>query len=94
MEDLYSCAVSATDRNGKTVYLEVYFGPSGNAIGGNDEGEEAAKELRDWIQEAKPSDYKMECVYEDLGIKVTYSVKDRIPVYKDEIPEDMMEEFM
>ena len=26
MEDLYSCAVSATEENGETVYLEIYFG--------------------------------------------------------------------
>lgn len=94
MEDLYSCAVSAIAENGETVYLEIYFGPSGNAIGGNDGGKKAAEELREWIQKAEPADFKMGCVYEDVGVSVTYSVKDGVPVYESEMPEDMMEEFL
>ena len=40
-EDLYSKAVSAEDKDGNMIYLEVYYGPSGPAIGGDVRDEES-----------------------------------------------------
>lgn len=93
MEDLYSCAVSAIGEDGNTVYLEIYYGPSGNAIGGNNAGKKAAEELREWIQEAEPADYRMECVYEDIGASVVYSVKDGVSAYETQMPEGILDLF-
>ena len=67
-EALLSYVVAAEDEAGEVIYLEVYFGPSGPAIGGS-EGEnydKAAKELEDVIRNIEPIDYECECIYYDM----------------------------
>ena len=58
LEEQYSYCISAA-RDGKTVYLEVYSGSSGPAIGGeqNKDSRDAAHELIALIQQAEAADY-------------------------------------
>ena len=91
-EDLFSKVVSAEDKDGNVVYLEVYYGPSGPAIGGDiadENAQRAAKALVDYIMQAKPKDFEYVSVYEDLDVTVRMGVKDGAPYYDSEFPEDM-----
>lgn len=67
-EALLSYVVAAEDASGEVIYLEVYFGPSGPAIGGSagENYDRAAKELEDVIRSIEPIDYECECIYFDL----------------------------
>lgn len=91
-EDLYSKVVSAEDKDGNVVYLEVYYGPSGPAIGGDiadENAQRAAKALVDYIMQVKPKDFEYVSVYEDLDVTVRMGVKDGVPYYESEFPEGM-----
>ena len=92
-EDLYSKAVCAEDKEGNVIYFEVYYGPSGPAIGGADRHDEvirkAADELAEVIMAAEPKDFEYKSVYGDLGITVRMGVKDGKPYYESDIPEDL-----
>lgn len=91
-EDLFSKVVCAEDKDGNVVYLEVYYGPSGPAIGGDDADEQAqkaAKELVDYIMQAEPEDFEYVSVYEDFDVTVRMGVKDGKPYYESEIPEGL-----
>jgi len=89
-EALLSYVVAAEDEAGEVIYLEVYFGPSGPAIGGS-EGEnydKAAKELEDVIRNIEPIDYECECIYYDmcdLGGDTIMGTKDGKGYYRVEI---------
>lgn len=88
-EDLLSYVVAAEDKNGKIIYLEVYYGPSGPAIGGLD-GEEyilAANELEKIIMAAKPTDFEIESTYEDVGVTIKMGVKHGRPYYDNIFPD-------
>lgn len=76
-EDLISHAVAAENENGDIIYLEVYYGPSGPAIGGQDgeNFEEAAKELEDIIRNTVPVDFECSSVYEDVGVSIRMGTK-------------------
>ncbi len=92
-EDLYSKAVCAEDKEGNVIYFEVYYGPSGPAIGGADSRDEvirkAADELAEVIMAAEPKDFEYKSVYEDLGVTVRMGVKDGKPYYESDVPEDL-----
>lgn len=83
-ENMFGCAVAATDEEGHTVYLEVYYGPSGPAIGGGDSLEErrAAFALDLAITKAKPRDYTWKGIYPDTFTTVRMGVKDGEPYYE------------
>lgn len=83
-ENLCSWAVKATNEAGAEVYLEIYYGSGGPAIGGksDEESKKAAEELVEIIKEAEPSDFHYESIYEDFGVKVEMGVKDGVPYYK------------
>lgn len=92
-ENLFSKAVSAEDKNGNTVYLEIYYGPSGPAIGGDVSSEEcrkAADELAEFIMSAEPKDFEYKSVYEDFGVTVTMGVENGKPYYQSDIPADLV----
>lgn len=100
-EDLFSQAVSATDKDGNVFYLEVYYGPSGPAITGfadenNDLGEEeyqkAIDELADYIMDAEPADFEWISEYGDTGVSLKMGVKDGEAYYVTEFPEELMNE--
>lgn len=67
-EALLSYIVAAEDASGEVIYLEVYFGPSGPAIGGSagENYDKAAEELEKVIRSIEPMDYECECTYFDL----------------------------
>ena len=67
-EALLSYIVAAEDASGEVIYLEVYFGPSGPAIGGSagENYDKAAEELEKVIRSIEPMDYECECTYYDL----------------------------
>lgn len=89
-EALLSYIVAAEDEAGTVIYLEVYFGPSGPAIGGS-AGEnyaKAAEELEAVIRSIEPIDYECECTYFDLfpfGGGAVMGTKDGKGYYRAEI---------
>lgn len=89
-EALLSYIVAAENEAGDVIYLEVYFGPSGPAIGGS-EGEnyaKAAEELEAVICSIEPIDYECECTYFDLfpfGGGTVMGTKDGKGYYRTEI---------
>ncbi len=90
-EDLLSYVVAAEKEDGSVIYLEVYYGPSGPAVGGLD-GEDyelAARELEQLIMSAKASDFEIESVYEDYGITLKMGVKDGKGYYENVLSEDI-----
>lgn len=88
-EDLISHAVAAENENGDVIYLEVYYGPSGPAIGGQDgeNYEEAAKELEDIIRNTVPIDFEAASVYEDVGVSIRMGTKNGKGFYETEFDE-------
>lgn len=96
-ESMYSYLIAAEDEQGNKILLEVYHGPSGSAIGGND-GEnytQAAEELGQLILSAEPSDYEWEGVYYDIPVNIRYTVKDGKAYTESSFPDDMdPEDFM
>lgn len=67
-EALLSYIVAAEDASGEVIYLEVYYGPSGPAIGGSagENYDKAAEELENVIRSIEPIDYECECMYFEL----------------------------
>lgn len=84
-ENLYSYCILATSKDGDTVYLDVYEGPSGPAIGGmhDEETLKAAQALTSYIWQAEASDYECTSYYPDTLSAVTMGVRDGIPYYEE-----------
>ena len=84
LENLLSYTVSAEDPEGNVIYLEVYFGPSGPAIGGEPNDPiyaQAAEELADRIRRFTPIEYSYDCIYPDLDARTHLYVKDGVGYY-------------
>ena len=75
--------VKLKKEDGTIIYLEVYYGPSGPAIGGLDTEDYllAAQELEQLIMSAKASDYEIKIEYEDLDVVFKMGVKNGVPYY-------------
>lgn len=86
MEDLFSYCISATSEDGSIVYLNVYCGATGHAIGGlhNEASIEAAQELTAYIRQADPVDYSCRCYYMDGPAVLDIGIKDGQPFYHGE----------
>ncbi|MBO5560422.1 MAG: hypothetical protein J6A07_02080 [Firmicutes bacterium] len=84
-EDMFETGVKAKDKDGNKIYLYIYHGPSGPAIGGSsdEQSKRAADELASLIENAEPTDYDWEGVYEDLDITIKMGVKNGVPYYED-----------
>ncbi len=96
-ENMFSCMVSATDKEGNVIYLDIYYGPSGPAIGGDyndEESSKAAAELSNLIIQAEPTDYDWEGYYIDIPVKINMGVKNGKPYNNSEILELSDEEYM
>ncbi|MCI8409190.1 MAG: hypothetical protein HFJ09_07985 [Lachnospiraceae bacterium] len=91
-EDAFSCAVTAKENNGKILYLEIYHGSSGPAISGarNDDTRKAAQALTQIIMESEAVDYEKEFLYEDIPVKIKMGVKNGVPYYDSEFPEEFL----
>ncbi len=93
-ENLFSKAVSAEDKDDNMIYLEVYYGPSDPAIGGDvfdreEESRKAADALAEYIMAAEPKDFEYKSVYEDFGVTLRMGVENGKPYYISDIPEDI-----
>lgn len=91
-ENLFCKAVSAEDKDGNVIYLDVYYGPSGPAIGGDvrdEESRKAADALAEYIMAAEPKDFEYTSVYEDFGLTVIMGVENGKPYYISDTPGDL-----
>lgn len=93
-EDLFSKAVSAEDKDGNVIYLEVYYGQSGPAIGGDvfdrrEESRKAADALAEYIMAAEPKDFESKSVCGDFGVTLRMGVENGKPYYITDFPEDI-----
>ena len=96
-EDLFSKAVSAEDKDGNVIYLEVYYGQSGPAIGGDvferrEESRKAADALAEYIMAAEPKDFESKSVYGDFGVTLKMGVENGKPYYITDFPEGIPED--
>ncbi|MBQ4284590.1 MAG: hypothetical protein IJB96_11780 [Lachnospira sp.] len=90
-EDLISCAVAAESTDGDIIYLEVYYGPSGPAIGGQD-GEiysKAAEELEMIIRNTVPMDFETTSAYGDLGVSIKMGTRNGVGFYETVMDENL-----
>lgn len=83
-ENLFSLAVCGKRGDGETVFLEIYYGPSGPAISGGTEWADktAAFQLSELIMKTAPIDYEWSSIYQDIPVKVKMGVKNGVPYYK------------
>lgn len=83
-ENLFSLAVCGKRGDGEEVFLEIYYGPSGPAIGGGNEWTDktAAFQLSELIMNTIPIDYEWTSVYQDIPTKIKMGVKNGVPYYK------------
>ncbi len=95
-ENMFSCIVKATDEDGNVLYLDIYYGPTGSAIGGADteESKLAAEELKSLIKSAEPTDYEWVSYYMDIPVKVEMGVVNGKPYRHDEMLNLTDEEWM
>lgn len=91
-EDQYAYYITATTNDGKEIFLDVYSGSSGPAIGGqhDEETAEAARQLIQIILQTEPVDYDYVGFYLDGPSKVHEGVKNGVPYAEEEEidPED------
>lgn len=91
-EDAYSYILFVESESSEKIYLEVYEGSSGPAIGGlnNAESLQAAETLKKLIEESEEvADYQYEGYYLDLDSKITMGIKDGVPYYNEEFCEEI-----
>ena len=91
-EDAYSYILFVEPESSEKIYLEVYEGSSGPAIGGlnNAESLQAAETLKKLIEESEEvADYQYEGYYLDLDSKITMGIKDGVPYYNEEFCEEI-----
>lgn len=86
LEDQYAYCILAVTESGKEIYLHVYSGPTGPAIGGRQEkdSKEAADALAELIVQAKPSDYEYEGFYFDGPSIVKVGIRNGQPYWQEE----------
>ena len=90
-EDLLSYVVAAEDEDNNVIYMEIYYGPSGPAIGGvafDDTYSRAAEELSQIIMDAEPTDFEITSTYGDLGATIEMGVKDGKAYYNTVWPDN------
>ena len=91
-EDAYSYILFVEPESSEKIYLEVYEGSSGPAIGGlnNAESLQAAETLKKLIEESEEvADYQYEGYYLDLDSKITMGIKDGVPYCNEEFCEEI-----
>ncbi|MCH5343242.1 MAG: hypothetical protein J1E64_04320 [Acetatifactor sp.] len=95
-ENQYTYDVVTTTEDGKEIFLYAYNGPSGPAIGGqqNEESRKAAYQLIDLILQATPTDYDYVGYYLDGPSKIQEGIKNGVPYYDEEELGDLSKEEM
>ncbi len=94
-EALFDYTIAAENKDGDVIYLTLYYGPSGPAIGGYDGDNymEAAKELEEIVRSTEPIDFECASVYEDVGVTIRMGTRNGKGFYETEMPEDWESEF-
>ena len=91
-EDAYSYILFVEPESSEKIYLDVYEGSSGPAIGGlnNAESLQAAETLKKLIEESEEvADYQYEGYYQDLDLKISMGIKNGVPYYNEEPCEEI-----
>ena len=94
VENQYTYVVATTTEDGREIFLHAYNGPSGPAIGGqqDEESRKAAYQLSEMIQQATPTDYDYVGYYMDGPSRIHEGIKNGVPYYEEEelcdFPED------
>ena len=85
IENQYTYGVVTTTKEGREIFLHVYNGSSGPAIGGqqDEESRKAAYQLREMIQQAAPADYDYVGYYLDGPCRIQEGIKNGIPYYEE-----------
>lgn len=94
LENQYSYVVRAVGKEGQEYFLNVYHGPTGPAIGGNNSAEgiqEAATELIAKINAAPAADFHYEGYYPDTCSKITMSIQNGEVYYEETLITDPAE---
>ena len=88
-EDIFSVVVAAREEGAEPLYLEIYHGPSGAAIGGIDDDahKKAAAVLAAKIKAADPSDFQWEGDYADVPVHINFGIKNGKVFYESEFDE-------
>ena len=96
VQNQYTYGVVTTTEDGREVFLHAYSGPSGPAIGGqqDEESRKAAHQLLKMIRQAAPTDYDYVGYYLDGPSRIQEGIKEGIPYYEEVALDDLTEEEM
>ena len=85
IENQYTYGISTTTEDGRDLFLQVYNGPSGPAIGGqqDEESKKAAHQLLEMIQQAAPTDYDYVGYYLDGPSRIQEGIKNGVPYHEE-----------
>lgn len=86
-EDAYAYILYIQPQPDQKLYLEVYEGSSGPAIGGPNtpEGRKAAKDLKALIENSNAlAEYQYEGYYADLNLKIQMGIQNGLPYFREE----------
>ena len=86
LEDQFAYCILALTEEGKEIYLHVYGGSTGPAIGGKQDKDsrDAADALAKMIVQAHPSDYEYEGYYWDGPTVVREGIRNGVPYRQEE----------
>lgn len=96
VENQYAYGVVTTTEDGREIFLHAYNGPSGPAIGGqqDEESRQAAYQLSEMIQQAAPTDFDYVGYYLDGPSRIREGIKNGVPYYEEvELGDLSKEEF-
>lgn len=96
VENQYAYVVATTTEDGREIFLYAYCGPSGPAIGGqqDEESKKAAYQLSEMIQQAAPTDYDYVGYYMDGPSRIHEGIKNGVPYHEEEELGDFLEDEM
>lgn len=96
LENQYIYGVVTTTEDGREIFLHAYNGPSGPAIGGQQDAEsrKAAYQLIELIQQAAPTDYDYVGYYLDGPVRIREGIKNGVPYFEEMPLDDLSEEEM
>ena len=96
VENQYTYGLVTTTEDGRDIFLHAYSGPSGPAIGGqqDEESREAAHQLVEMIQQAIPTDYDYVGYYLDGPSRIQEGIKNGVPYHEEVELDDLSEEEM
>lgn len=92
----YAYGLVTTTEGNSEIFLHVYNGSSGPAIGGqqDEESRKAAYQLLEMIQQAAPTDYDYVGYYLDGPCRIQEGIKNGVPYYEEVDLSDISEEEM